>query len=81
MRCHLTALHDFHGDFMGIRIARKHVGWFLDAIEHDVASSSTEWKRHFNALQDAEAQQTLLQTLELRCTENSSTLRNNELAA
>jgi tRNA-dihydrouridine synthase len=66
---------------MGIRIARKHVGWFLDAIEHDVASSSTEWKRHFNALQDAEAQQTLLQTLELRCTENSSTLRNNELAA
>ena len=81
MRCHLTALHDFHGDFMGIRIARKHVGWFLDAIEHDVASSFTEWKRHFNALQDAEAQQTLLQTLELRCTENSSTLRNNELAA
>ncbi|GGX90838.1 tRNA-dihydrouridine synthase B [Litchfieldella qijiaojingensis] len=26
---HLKALHDFYGDFMGVRIARKHLGWYL----------------------------------------------------
>jgi tRNA-dihydrouridine synthase B len=26
---HLLALHDFYGEFMGVRIARKHVGWYL----------------------------------------------------
>ncbi|WP_148253793.1 tRNA dihydrouridine synthase DusB [Aidingimonas lacisalsi] len=30
MRDHLAALHDFYGDTMGIRIARKHLGWYLD---------------------------------------------------
>ena len=26
---HVTALHRFYGDFMGVRIARKHLGWYL----------------------------------------------------
>jgi tRNA-dihydrouridine synthase B len=26
---HVTELHQFYGDFMGVRIARKHVGWYL----------------------------------------------------
>ncbi len=26
---HVRALHGFYGDFMGVRIARKHVGWYL----------------------------------------------------
>ncbi|PLW81102.1 tRNA dihydrouridine synthase DusB [Kineobactrum sediminis] len=26
---HVAALHDFYGDFIGLRIARKHVGWYL----------------------------------------------------
>jgi tRNA-dihydrouridine synthase B len=26
---HVTHLHQFYGDFMGVRIARKHVGWYL----------------------------------------------------
>ena len=25
---HLDALHDFHGEFAGVRIARKHLGWY-----------------------------------------------------
>jgi tRNA-dihydrouridine synthase B len=29
MRRHVLALHAFYGDFMGVRIARKHVGWYL----------------------------------------------------
>ena len=26
---HLEALHDFYGEAAGVRIARKHVGWYL----------------------------------------------------
>ncbi len=26
---HVQALHQFYGDFMGVRIARKHLGWYL----------------------------------------------------
>ena len=29
LRRHLQAVHDFYGEFMGVRIARKHVGWYL----------------------------------------------------
>ncbi len=26
---HVAQLHEFYGDFMGVRIARKHMGWYL----------------------------------------------------
>ena len=29
---HLAALHAFYGDVMGVRIARKHVGWYLATL-------------------------------------------------
>ena len=29
---HLTALHAFYGDVMGVRIARKHVSWYLATL-------------------------------------------------
>ena len=28
---HVAALHEFYGDYMGVRIARKHVAWYLQA--------------------------------------------------
>ena len=48
---HVSALHLFYGDFLGPRIARKHVGWFL---QHQ-----PQWLTHraaFNALDDSAAQ-------------------------
>ena len=42
---HVTALHEFYGDFMGVRIARKHVGWYLQ--NHN---SYTRDRRLFNEL-------------------------------
>ena len=81
MRRHLTALHNFHGDFMGIRIARKHVGWFFDAIAAELPVSFNGWKRQFNALEATETQQALLQNLERQCRDGHSTLRDDELAA
>ncbi|MCG7561918.1 MULTISPECIES: tRNA dihydrouridine synthase DusB [Pseudoalteromonas] len=53
---HLTNLHQFYGMPMGVRIARKHVSWYLQA--HD---QEGQFRRVFNALDDANAQ---VETLE-----------------
>ena len=43
---HLNALHAFYGDYMGVRIARKHVGWYLQ--QHPDAAG---FRKHFNQLE------------------------------
>lgn len=43
---HLVNLHQFYGEPMGARIARKHVGWYLQA--HD---ENGQFKRVFNTLE------------------------------
>ncbi|WP_227498017.1 tRNA dihydrouridine synthase DusB [Marinobacter santoriniensis] len=45
---HLTELHRFYGELMGVRIARKHVGWYLQS--HD---RSKQFRKRFNAIEDA----------------------------
>ncbi|WOJ96906.1 tRNA dihydrouridine synthase DusB [Congregibacter brevis] len=58
MREHLLELHEFYGEFAGSRIARKHIGWYLDGhpAYHDE-------KRIFNRLDDAADQLRFLDTL------------------
>ena len=48
---HLEALHSFYGDVMGVRIARKHVSWYLATLP-----GALEYRRRFNGLEDREAQ-------------------------
>ncbi|EGU30027.1 NifR3/Smm1 family protein [Vibrio ichthyoenteri ATCC 700023] len=48
---HVNALHEFYGEYLGPRIARKHVGWYLK--EHEQA---VEFRRTFNAIDIAQAQ-------------------------
>jgi tRNA-dihydrouridine synthase B len=48
---HVNALHEFYGEYLGPRIARKHVGWYLK--EHEQAS---EFRRTFNAIDAASLQ-------------------------
>lgn len=48
---HVNALHNFYGEYLGPRIARKHVGWYLK--EHGQAG---EFRRTFNALEAANQQ-------------------------
>jgi len=50
MARHLEELHDFYGEFMGVRIARKHIGWYL---RH---SATPQLSRQFNTLENAGAQ-------------------------
>ncbi|TGD72458.1 tRNA dihydrouridine synthase DusB [Mangrovimicrobium sediminis] len=51
LRRHLLDLYAFYGDFMGVRIARKHVGWYLQAS--DIAAGE---RAGFNRLESAQAQ-------------------------
>lgn len=48
---HLSALHRFYGDYMGLRIARKHLGWYFAAQ----GVAKTEY-RHIHQLDSSEAQ-------------------------
>lgn len=45
---HLAALHQFYGDYLGVRIARKHVGWYLHHQPKGVS-----FRAHFNQLESA----------------------------
>ncbi|WP_372743255.1 tRNA dihydrouridine synthase DusB [Neptunomonas sp.] len=45
---HLAALHQFYGEYLGVRIARKHVGWYLHHQPKGVS-----FRAHFNQLESA----------------------------
>jgi tRNA-dihydrouridine synthase B len=48
---HLAALHDFYGEHMGVRIARKHLGWYSQAHAGHQA-----FRQRVNQAESAEAQ-------------------------
>ncbi len=43
---HLDALHEFYGSHQGVRIARKHVGWYLQTLP-----GAEEFRRSFNRIE------------------------------
>ncbi|WP_375055742.1 tRNA dihydrouridine synthase DusB [Zobellella sp. DQSA1] len=51
IREHVAALHEFYGTVMGVRIARKHVGWYLQESD-----AGRDFRSDFNALEEAERQ-------------------------
>lgn len=48
---HILALHDFYGDFLGVRIARKHMGWYFNNLPQ-----GQKQKKTFNQLQETTQQ-------------------------
>ena len=48
---HVAALHSHYGESAGLRIARKHVGWYLDAADRAPAQ-----RMEFNRIETAAAQ-------------------------
>lgn len=48
---HLQALHEFHGELMGVRIARKHVAWYLQYLP-----DTGDFRSRFNQLESPAAQ-------------------------
>ena len=56
---HLVRLHDFHGDHLGPRIARKHQAWLLESLTAQQAISANDaraWRQTFNRLESAKEQ-------------------------
>ena len=56
---HLLRLHDFHGDHLGPRIARKHQAWLLGSLTAQQAISAEDaraWRQVFNRIESAEEQ-------------------------
>ncbi|MEM1230857.1 MAG: tRNA-dihydrouridine synthase, partial [Pseudomonadota bacterium] len=60
---HVAAIHDFYGPRAGSRIARKHVGWYLEQAPVPESLARTLRSR-FNALEDASEQLTSLLALD-----------------
>ncbi|MFT4822123.1 MAG: tRNA-dihydrouridine synthase B [Halioglobus sp.] len=47
---HVEELHAFYGEFMGVRIARKHLSWYLQKIPSNDPEQHIGYRRTFNAL-------------------------------
>ena len=60
LRGHVQRLHEFYGAQAGLRIARKHAGWYFDS-----AGVGAHWRRRFHHLEDAALQLNLLAELEI----------------
>jgi len=45
---HISALHSFYGDFLGPRIARKHMGWYLQHLK-----DASAVRKNFNQLEQS----------------------------
>lgn len=80
---HLQALYAFYGEFMGHKIARKHVGWYLQS-EHNTselalgsASSTMAFRRFFNSLESPQAQLQAIADYFQPYTELNTGSRNN----
>lgn len=48
---HVKALHQFYGEYLGIRIARKHVGWYLNTL-----LDGSGFRSEFNRLEEIHEQ-------------------------
>ena len=48
---HVQELHRFYGEFQGLRVARKHVSWYLTGLVQ-----GHEFRQRFNRLESAQAQ-------------------------
>ncbi|MDE0840945.1 MAG: tRNA dihydrouridine synthase DusB [Porticoccaceae bacterium] len=53
---HLNAVHQFYGESSGVRIARKHIGWYLNR-----SINGKSFTREFNQLQTADTQSSAVQ--------------------
>lgn len=53
---HLAGLHDFYGHHMGVRIARKHLSWYLNTDSRLTGTDRRRLKAEFNGLETPAAQ-------------------------
>jgi tRNA-dihydrouridine synthase B len=52
---HLEALLEFYGEYRGVRIARRHIGWYSRAFR-----GGAEFRRRLNSAESSEQQRRLI---------------------
>ena len=57
---HLQNLYSFYGELSGVRIARKHIGWYLKSINSKTQLDVESFRKHVNQIDDATTQQQLV---------------------
>ena len=57
---HLQNLYSFYGELSGVRIARKHIGWYLKSIDSMSQQDVESFRKHVNQIDDADTQQQLV---------------------
>ena len=62
---HVANVHEFYGGISGVRIARKHVGWYITKYDQ-----GREFRGHFNAIDDAAEQLNALEMFYSRLRKN-----------
>jgi tRNA-dihydrouridine synthase B len=53
---HLTNLYAFYGEERGVRIARKHIGWYCKSHRLDDQQQLKQFQQHINSIEDAQLQ-------------------------
>jgi tRNA-dihydrouridine synthase B len=56
LNIHLESLYSFYGNISGVRIARKHIGWYFDHLGKLPAT----WKKQINQAQNPDQQRDLV---------------------
>ena len=56
MQDHLTNLYEFYGEYKGVRIARKHIGWYCKSHQSENEEQVIAFRKHINAIEDAQLQ-------------------------
>lgn len=55
---HLLALHELYGDFIGVKVSRKHIGWYFSKF-----TNNKEYTQQFNHLDSPQKQYSYLKTI------------------
>ncbi|PRY71948.1 tRNA-U20-dihydrouridine synthase [Halomonas ventosae] len=63
LRDHLAALHGFYGEHLGVRIARKHLGWYLAGDARFDDAGRRALRATFNGLESRHAQRHFIDEL------------------
>ena len=66
---HLKNLYDFYGELSGVRIARKHIGWYIKAAPMNDQQGAELFRKEINQVDDASTQLELVtEFFNLQCT-------------
>jgi tRNA-dihydrouridine synthase B len=57
---HIQNLYDFYGEHSGVRIARKHIGWYIKAACFDNIAATESFRKHINQIDDSDTQLKLI---------------------